>query len=210
MIGAMSLPLVLLERALPAPTDLDCRDRDLDRPLMDEDEFRAFYERTARPLWAYLSRLTRDPQQADDLLQDAYYRFYRAAARHESEAHRRNSLFQIATNLARDAARRPAGRHRDVPLEDAGSLPSPPRSGAPAPERQAVIRTDLARAMRQLEPVQREMLWLAYAQGASHDEIAEVLGLRAVSIRTMLFRARRKLAGLLGASAPAVSPEASR
>jgi RNA polymerase sigma-70 factor (ECF subfamily) len=209
MIGAMSLPLVLLERALPAPTDLDCRDRELDRPLMDEDEFRAFYERTARPLWAYLSRLTRDPQRADDLLQDAYYRFYRAAARHESEAHRRNSLFQIATNLARDAARRP-GRHRDVPLDDAGSLPSPPRSGAPAPERQAMVRTDLARAMRQLEPVQREMLWLAYAQGASHDEIAEVLGLRAVSIRTMLFRARRKLAGLLGAGAGATSAEAPR
>ena len=205
----MSLPLALLERALPAHTDLDRRERDLDRPLMDEDEFRAFYERTARPLWAYLSRLTRDPQQADDLLQDAYYRFYRAAARHESEAHRRNSLFQIATNLARDLARRP-GRHRDVPLEDEGSLAALPRSGAPAPERQAMMRTDLARAMRQLEPVQREMLWLAYAQGASHDEIAEVLGLRAVSIRTMLFRARRKLAGILGAGAGSASAEAPR
>lgn len=203
----MSLPLALLERALPAHTDLDRRERDLDRPLMDEDEFRAFYERTARPLWAYLSRLTRDPQQADDLLQDAYYRFYRARARHESEAHRRNSLFQIATNLARDAARRP-GRHRDVPLEDEGSLAALPRSGAPGPERQAMVRTDLARAMRQLEPVQREMLWLAYAQGASHDEIAAVLGLRAVSIRTMLFRARRKLAGILGAGA--ASAEATR
>jgi RNA polymerase sigma-70 factor (ECF subfamily) len=177
---------------------------------MDEDEFRAFYERTARPLWSYLSRLTRDPQRADDLLQDAYYRFYRAGARHESEAHRRNSLFQIATNLVRDAARRPAGRHRDVPLDDEGPLGALPKSGAAAPERQAMIRTDLARAMRQLEPVQREMLWLAYAQGASHDEIAEILGLRTVSVRTMLLRARRKLAGILGAGGPAASPEARR
>ena len=213
MISSMSLPLVILERAISAKTALDCRDaeRDIDRarPLMDEDEFRAFYERTARPLWSYLSRLTRDPQRADDLLQDAYYRFYRAGARHESEAHRRNSLFQIATNLVRDAARRP-GRHRDVPLEEEDALTGLPTSGAPAPERQAVIRTDLARALRQLEPVQREMLWLAYAQGASHDEIAGILGLRAVSIRTMLFRARRKLAGILGATAPAGSAEAPR
>ena len=45
-----------------------------------------------------------------------------------------------------------------------------PRSTEPLPERQAEIRTDLERGMKQLEPVQREMLWLAYAQGASHEE----------------------------------------
>ena len=43
---------------------------------------------------------------ADDLLQEAYYRFLRADAAYESEAHRRNVLFKIATNLARDARRR--------------------------------------------------------------------------------------------------------
>ena len=59
------------------------------------------------------------------------------------------------------------------------------------------MRTDLQRAMKQLEPVQREILWLAYAQGASHQEIAEILGLRAISIRTLLFRARKKLAAIL-------------
>src|ERR1041385_1052002 len=73
---------------------------------MDEATFRSFYERTARPLWAYLSRITGDRQQADDLLQESYYRFLRAGAAYENEAHRRNSLFRIATNLARDAHRR--------------------------------------------------------------------------------------------------------
>ncbi|MGZ5434056.1 MAG: RNA polymerase sigma factor [Thermoanaerobaculia bacterium] len=164
--------------------------------VMGEDEFRAFYERTARPLWSYLSRITGDPHEADDVLQEAYYRFFRAGARHENEAHRRNSLFQIATNLVRDAARRAKHRH-DVPIEDESTVAALPTSGAPVPDHQAEIRTDLARGMKQLEPVQREMLWLAYAQGASHEEIAEILGLRAVSIRTLLLRARRKLAGIL-------------
>jgi RNA polymerase sigma-70 factor (ECF subfamily) len=59
------------------------------------------------------------------------------------------------------------------------------------------MRTDVARAIQQLEPMQRELLWLAYAQGVSHDEIAEILGLRSISIRTLLFRARKKLAALL-------------
>jgi RNA polymerase sigma-70 factor (ECF subfamily) len=42
------------------------------------------------------------------------------------------------------------------------------------------------------------MLWLAYAEGASHREIADVLGLQPSSLKALLFRARRKLADLLG------------
>ncbi len=39
--------------------------------LMTEDEFRAFYERTSRPLWAYLARVSGDRSVADALLQEA-------------------------------------------------------------------------------------------------------------------------------------------
>jgi RNA polymerase sigma-70 factor (ECF subfamily) len=42
------------------------------------------------------------------------------------------------------------------------------------------------------------MLWLAYAQGSSHEEIAESLGVRKSSIKILLFRARRRLAAALG------------
>lgn len=178
MIGTMNLSLMLRDAWLSANAEAGSA-----VSVMDEEEFRAFYERTARPLWAYLSRMTGNPHDADDVLQEAYYRFYRAGAKYESEAHRRNSLFQIATNLVRDAARR-AKEH--VTLEE-----------TPAPQHDATVRTDLSRAMQQLPSVQREMLWLAYAQGASHEEIAGILGLRTVSIRTLLLRARRKLAALL-------------
>ena len=43
------------------------------------------------------------------------------------------------------------------------------------------------------------MLWLAYALGSSHAEIAEIVGVKSGSVKILLFRARRKLAGLLGA-----------
>jgi len=69
---------------------------------MDEETFRAFYDRTARQVWAYLAKITSDGQLADDLLQEAYYRFYRARTVYEDESHRRNSLFRIATNKASD------------------------------------------------------------------------------------------------------------
>jgi len=61
----------------------------------------------------------------------------------------------------------------------------------------AVRRLDLARSMARLKPRERDLLWLAYAQGSSHKEIAETLGLKAASIKLLLFRARRRLAGLL-------------
>jgi RNA polymerase sigma-70 factor (ECF subfamily) len=161
---------------------------------MDEDAFRGFYDRNARGLWAYLSRVAGSPQAADDLLQETFYRFLRANAKYDSEAHRRNSLYRIATNLARDARRRhlsrPEGNAADCEVETLAAHPHPESTA------------DFERAMAVLKPRDREILWLAYAEGASHKEIAEVLGLRPTSLKMLLFRARRRLAELLGRTEP--------
>lgn len=161
--------------------------------VIDEDTFRAFYERTARGVWAYLARVTGDRQIADDLLQETYYRFLRAAATHASEAHRRNSLYRIATNVARDVRRRSL-THPSANLagEDVERVAAGDRTGS------AERRADFTRAMGRLKPRERAMLWLAYAEGASHSDIAEAVGVRPASMKILLFRARRKLAELLG------------
>src|SRR5215813_15253864 len=167
----------------------------VDALQMDEDTFRAFYDRTARQVWAYLARITGDRALADDLLQESYYRFLRAERRFDNESHRRNYLFRIATNLAHDRRRR--GRHAvsvPVPAENEPGALVDRSDLAGDTER----RTDLARAMATLKPREREMLWLAYAQGSSHEEIAESLGVRKASIKILLFRARRRLAAALG------------
>jgi RNA polymerase sigma-70 factor (ECF subfamily) len=158
---------------------------------MDEDAFRGFYDRTSRTLWAYLSRVTGDRQLADDLLQETYYRFLRAAADYESEAHRRNSLFHIATNLVRDARRRTA----PMQLFESANIAALQVDDDLAQRTER--RTDLERAMAHLTPRDRMMLWLAYAQGESHRDIATALGLKTGSVKLLLFRARRKLASLL-------------
>ena len=162
---------------------------------MDEDAFRALYDRTARALWVYLSRMTGRPDLADDLLQETYYRFLRAHGIYESDAHRRNSLYRIATNLARDGHRRGRRAHL-VPIPD-GFGPAPELSSKEDVAGETERRTDLGRAMARLKPREREMLWLAYAQGSSHRDIAGTLGVKAGSVRLILFRARHKLAALL-------------
>ena len=154
---------------------LEATASEADVPLqMDEDAFRGFYDRTARPLWAYLARVSGDPQVADDLLQEVYYRFLRSRACHESEQHRRNYLFQIAANLVRDGHRRRAAR----PVTVADSHDTLDRHADPATVSGTERRVDLARAMAKLRVRDRTMLWLAYAEGASHQEIADSLGLK--------------------------------
>lgn len=157
--------------------------------LLDESDFRLFYERTSRQVWAYLVRVTGDRQLADDLLQETYYRFYRASASYDSESHRKNALFTIATNLSRDAHRRTKGVELSVIDEDIVSSSREATS--------VELRTDLARAMQKISPQQREMLLLAYAYGSSHEEIASAVGVASSSVKSLLLRARRKMAGLL-------------
>ena len=155
---------------------------------MDEEAFRAFYDRTSGALWGYLSRISGDRQVADDLLQESYYRLLKATVVFESENHRRNYLYRIATNLVRDAKRSPR------PLFDEGvEMAHVPAPQAPDAESQQDVR----RALGRLKPRERAMLWLAYANGSSHAEIADVLGLKTASIKLLLFRARRKLAATL-------------
>lgn len=163
--------------------------------LMTEETFRVFYEQTARPLWAYLARMTGDERLAEDLLQEAYYRFLRTQAAFESDDHRRHYLFRVATNLVRDHWRRPAER----PLPDGADQIA---AAGPHPAERSVRRLDLLRALDRLKPRERSMLWLAYAHGLSHEEIAAVLGLKRASLKALLFRARRHLLALLGAGRP--------
>lgn len=162
---------------------------------MDEDAFGALYDRTAKALWVYLSRTTGSRDLADDLLQETYYRFLRARAAYDSDSHRRNALFRIATNLARDRHRR--GRTAAlVPLPD-GCGDGPELRSRVDVAGDAQRRTDLTRALARLTAREREMLWLAYAQGSTHRDIAGTLGVKAESVRLLLFRARHKLARFL-------------
>ena len=159
---------------------------------MDEEAFRVFYSRTSGMLWAYLARATGDDAAADDLLQEAYYRLLRTAKAFESEDHRCHYLFRVATNLVRDRYRRPRVDNSQLPEHGDAEIPA---AGDVA--RQAQQRTDLRRAMAKLSLRERQLVWLAYGRGSSHQEIAGTLGLKTASIKPLLFRARRKLATLL-------------
>jgi RNA polymerase sigma-70 factor (ECF subfamily) len=171
---------------------------------MDEDAFRVFYEQTARGLWAYLSRATGDPEAANDLLQETYYRLLRARASFETEAHRRHYVFRIAANLLRDRRRRPL---REVALPDPGEeRPGMSENSLPAA---VAARRDVNRALQALRQRDRDLLWFAYAQGMTHAEIAVSLGVKSGSVRMLLSRARARLLELLTRT-PSSAPGGSK
>ena len=156
---------------------------------MDNEQFAAFYARSARSLWAYLARVSRDSALADDLTQEAYVRFLCAHHPEDGEVAARRYLFKIATNLLRDHWRRPQSSSiDDVPEQIFAAKDLEPHSNSVAM---------LAPAMAKMRPRDRQLLWLAYAEGYSHHEIAQITGLASASIRLLLFRARRKMARLL-------------
>ena len=156
---------------------------------MDSEQFAAFYARSARSLWAYLARVSRDPALADDLTQEAYVRFLCAAHPQDGEIAARRYLFKIATNLLRDYWRRP----QSSPLDEIPEEVFAASSG----ESQSDALAMLTPAMARMRPRDRQLLWLAYAEGYSHHEIAQITGLASASVRLLLFRARRKMAHAL-------------
>jgi len=162
---------------------------------MDEDSFRTFYDRTARSLWSYLYRSSSNATLADDLMQESYYRFLRVRFSEMDQEYMKNYLFRIATNLLRDH-----WRHAKVEPQAPSDLDQD-RAAKSAPSPRSVGETplpsDVMRILQNLKPRERELLWLAYVEGSSHREIAQTVGLKEQSIRSLLFRARNRLASLL-------------
>jgi RNA polymerase sigma-70 factor (ECF subfamily) len=157
---------------------------------VDEACFRALYDATSQPIRAYLLHVCRRPDVADDLLQETYCRYLMRRRPMMDESESRSYLFRIATNLLHDRVR----SRIDMTFSEI-----PEHGRAPNIE----SRLDVRSTLRQLRPRERELLWLAYVEGMSHEEIAAATSLRVLSIKILLFRARRKAAHLLAPPAAA-------
>ncbi len=157
---------------------------------MDEAAFEKFYRATAAGLRTYLYRVCGERRMVDDLVQEAYYRLLRSKFASGDPEEVVRYLFRIATNLLKD--------HWAAAKKEQGT---PAKSEPSAVRPSASTRLDVHSALGTLRPMDREILWLAYAEGYSHSEIAGIAGLKAGSVRVMLFRARERLLRILRPSA---------
>jgi RNA polymerase sigma-70 factor (ECF subfamily) len=151
---------------------------------MTEQQFQLVYDATSGPILGYLVAVTGRREVAEDLLQETYTRFLSRPRPTLDITDIRRYLFRIATNLLRDRWRK----------GDATPFSDPPE---PSHTSDLDTTIDVRAALQALKPRERELLWLAYVEGMSHNEIACATGLQSLSVRLLLYRARKKAALLL-------------
>ncbi len=155
---------------------------------LDEAAFAAFHARSCRALRAYAYRVVGNPSDADDIVQEAFMRILRVDVPAADEEHLRRYLYRVASNLIVD-------RWRRRKFEQGAEMMQEPASPRPRYDEDA----DVAKIFSELKPRDRALLWLAYVEGESHEEIASSLGVGRRGVKVMLFRARRRLRDLLQA-----------
>jgi RNA polymerase sigma factor (sigma-70 family) len=148
------------------------------------------FERYHRALFRYFVSMNRHREQAEDLVQEVFFRMLRYRASYDPAQSFTAWMYQIARNAGVDQARK-RGPAEVVDI-DSFTL----ASASPGPEESASRGQNLAllrRAMDQLPEDKREILVLSRFQGMKHEDIAEVLGCEIGTVKVRVYRAIRAL-----------------
>lgn len=143
---------------------------------------------------AFARVLLRGRGDADDLVQDSVLRMWQARERFEPGTNMRAWAFTILRNRFYNAY---TNRHAALPLEDVPDT----AIAMPAMQERVVAGRDIRAALAALDPILRETLALTVGSAMSYEEVASIVGCPVGTVKSRVFRARRKLRALLGDSA---------
>jgi RNA polymerase sigma-70 factor, ECF subfamily len=147
--------------------------------------FERLYRRHVADVYHYALAVLRNPADAEDVTQTTFLNALRAYERGERPKAEQNWLIAIAHNVCRQRFRQSQRRPREVSLdEDVADR---------IVDEDAPSADDIRRALGQLGFNQRAALVMRELEGRSYADIAEILGLSAGAVETLLFRARRAL-----------------
>jgi RNA polymerase sigma-70 factor (ECF subfamily) len=168
----------------------------------DAEAFRAIVETYSRPLWRAAVRVLGDPVAAEDAVQEAFLRAWRALDRFDEKAELSTWLYRIAINAAIDHRRE--RKRRDaltgpLPEDFHGQVTS--QSDMADPHKQTYWREMAGHAqdvISGMPEAERTAILLRHFEGRSIAEIASVLGGGESAAKQAVFRAVRKLRAVLG------------
>jgi RNA polymerase sigma-70 factor (ECF subfamily) len=166
----------------------------------DESALGALYDRWVTPVHSLVLRLLADGDEAEDVVEEAFWQAWRQAARYEESRGAVSTwLITIARSRALDRLRARRRRQEEAWSQlgfgdmEGDTLPAPaadsPLAGAEQAERRALV----AKALMALPPEQRETIELAYFGGLSQSEIAERTGQPLGTVKTRVRLAMEKL-----------------
>lgn len=157
----------------------------------DTEAFGELVSRYERPLYTVALRLLRDPDEARDATQNVFVKAWRHLDQFDRNRRFFSWIYRIAVNesLNRVTRRKPTDP-LDECLADRGADPA-----------EHAERLDdsllIERAVRQLPEPQREVIVLRHWLDLSYEEIAEAIHVPARTVKSRLFSARARLAGIL-------------
>jgi len=164
-----------------------------------------YYDR----IFARVSQLLKNKQDAEEVTQDAFIRAHRGLENFRGDASFSTWLYQIATNLAHNRywywfrRKRDQSISLDHPLTDDGSLtlenvmPCAGESPAEAAVTQEFVDR-VSECMRDLNEKHKEVLILRNVKNLSYDEIAQQLEISVGTVKSRIARARDSLRDLMG------------
>ena len=167
----------------------------------DREAFAALVDLHAVYIYNLALRLVDQPQEAEDLAQEAFVRAWRALPRFRAESRFRTWLYRIVTNLAYNRLPR-LRAELEMLTPDETALAA---DQGPGIERQLVnaeLAAALQAAIADLPPAYRLLITLRHLEGLSYDEIAAATDMPLGTVKTGIFRARRQLREALAVHAP--------
>ena len=160
----------------------------------DRASFEILVRKYQVPLLRFIRERVHSEADAEDIVQDAFVRAYQRIDRYRDAWRFSTWLFTIAHRLAISHLR--AKRPRNLATGEEIAL-APDRRADSQPGRKITELESSRRfwdiAAASLSEEQMAAVWLFYVEGLSAPDVAKVLGRSWVSVKTMLFRARRKL-----------------
>jgi RNA polymerase sigma-70 factor (ECF subfamily) len=169
----------------------------------DRSAFDALVRKYEQRAYQYAYRLTRNMEEASDIVSEAFLRVYNAVGNFRGQSAFSTWLYRILTNCYLDARKK--SKHRTVSLEEQLHLESgeverqfedPAMGPAEEVERNA-RETAVQTALAQMPEYQHAMLVMYHVEGLSYEEIAAALDLPLGTVKSRLNRARLALRDLL-------------
>ena len=150
------------------------------------------------PLYRGAMRLTRDPEKAQDLVQDTYARALRYQHSFQAGTNMKAWLFAIMRNLFWDRFQK--NRQEDVSLDEIGEFGLFDRmrdeisgEGPEAAVLDKIARNEVVEAVEKLSPLHREVVMLVDVEGFAYRQAAEILQVPIGTVMSRLHRARQQL-----------------
>ena len=164
-----------------------------------QEEFEAIALEHFDALYNTALRLTRDPSEAEDLVQETFLKAFRFLHRFEPGTNMKAWLFTILRNTYINAYRK-AARQQRVDFEQVVPLYAASETTAEWSDRQSVeemlryvVQDDVKRALDELPEDYRMVVLLADLEDFSYKEIASIVGCPVGTVMSRLFRGRRLL-----------------